>query len=91
MADVLKLVIELVEGYRRDGLRGIEIELYLLFRRQGMDHIADAADEIDGVKHLDGLRAVGHCDRDPVALTHTDGLERLGALLDLFDERFVGC
>ena len=55
-----------------------------------MDHVADAADEVDRIEHLDGLGAVGHCYGHLVALAHADGAQCLGAVLDLADKGLVG-
>ena len=89
LAHLFKLVVELIERHRRHAFRGVEIKLDLLLRRQRMDHVRNAADEVDGVEHIDGLRAVRHGDGHLVALAHADGLERLGALLDLADHLAV--
>ena len=90
LADALELVVELVERDGGDALGLVEIELDLLLRREGMDHVRDAADEVDRVEHIDGLRAVGHGDGDLVARAHADGLEGAGALLDLLDHLGIG-
>ena len=90
LAHLFKLVVELIERHRRHAFRGVEVELDLLLRRERMDHVRNAADKVDGVEHIDGLRAVRHGDGHLVALAHADGLERLGALLDLADHLAVG-
>ena len=83
LADVLKLIIELVERDGRDGLGRVEIELDLLLGRERMDHVGDAADEVHRVEHEDRLRAVGHGDGDLVAGTDAQHLQALGAALNL--------
>ena len=90
LAHLFKLVVELIERHRRHAFRGVEVELDLLLRRERMDHVRNAADEVDGVEHIDGLRAVRHGNGHLVTLAHADGLERLGALLDLADHLAVG-
>ena len=90
LAHLFKLVVELVERHRRHAFRGVEVKLDLLLCRQRMDHVRNAADEVDGVEHIDGLRAVRHGNGHLVTLAHADGLECLGALLDLADHLAVG-
>ena len=90
LADVLKLVVELIQRDGGDGLGFVEVELNLLFSRQGMDHVGDAAHQIHGVEHVDGLRAVGHGDGDAVAGADAQHLQALGAALDLLDHFAVG-
>ena len=86
----LKLVIKLIQRDGGDAFRFIEVEFDLLFCRQRMDHIGNAAHQIDGVEQVNGLRAVGQRNGDPVALTDADGFQRLGAGLDLRDHLPVG-
>ena len=83
LADMLELVIELVQRDGGGGLGFVEIEFDLLFRRQGMDHVGDGAHQIDGIEHVNGLGAVGHGDGDLVAGAHAQSLQALGAALDL--------
>ena len=90
LAHLFKLVVELVERHRRHAFRGVQVKLDLLLCRQRMDHVRNAADEVDGVEHIDGLRAVRHGNGHLVTLAHADGLERLGTLLDLADHLAVG-
>ncbi len=37
-----------------------------------MYHIGYRSYEIDSIEHVDSLRAVRHCDRDPVILADTE-------------------
>ena len=89
LADVLKLVVELIQRNGRDAFGLVEVELDLLLGGEGMDHVGDAADEVDGIEHVYRLRAVGHGDGDLVVLAHADGLESLGAALYLAHELFI--
>jgi len=90
LADMLELVVELIQHDGRGGFGGVEIELDLLLRRQGVDHIGDAAHQIHRVEHVDGLRAVGHGDSDLVAGAHAQRFQALGALFDLLHHLAVG-
>ena len=90
LADMLELVVELIQRNGRGGLGGVEIELDLLLRRQGVDHIGDAAHQIHRVEHVDGLRAVGHGDGDLVAGAHAQRFQALSALFDLLHHLAVG-
>ena len=54
-----------------------------------MDHVGHAADKIDRIEHINGLRTVGHGDGDAVARAHADGAQRLGALFDVFNQSRV--
>ena len=69
---------------------GVEVELDLLFRGERVDHVGDAADEVDGVEHHDGLRAVGHGDGDAVAGADAERFQALRAQLDVLHELFIG-
>ena len=89
VADVVKLVIELVERDGRDALGFVEIKLDLLLGGERVDHVGDRSDEVDGIKHVHGLRAVRQRDRDLVVLAHADGLQRAGAAFDLLDHGAV--
>ena len=89
LADMLKLIIELVQGDGGDGLRFIEIELNLFFRRQRVDHVSDAPHQVYGVEHIDGLWAVGHGDGHLVPGPDAQHLQALGAALDLLDHLFI--
>ena len=84
-ADVLELMVKLVEGDRRHAVRLVEVEFDLLLGGKRMDHVRDRTDEVDGVEHINRLRAVRQGDRDLVVLAYADGLERAGAFLDLPD------
>ena len=90
LADMLKLVVELIQRDGGGGLGLVEIELDLLLRRQGVDHVGDAAHQIHGVEHVDGLGTVGHSDGDLVAGADAQGFQALGALLDLLHHLAVG-
>ena len=90
LPDPFKLMIELVQGDGGDAFRFIEIEFDFLFRRQGVNHIGDAAHQIDGVEQVDGLGAVGHGDGDPVIFPDADGPQGLGAELNLLHQLFIG-
>lgn len=90
LTDVLKFIVELIQGDGSNTLGFIEVEFNLLFRREGMDHVRNAADEIDGVEHINSLRAVGHGDGDLVACAYADGLEGAGTLFDLLNHMCIG-
>ena len=55
-----------------------------------MDHVGDGTHHVHGVKHTQGLRGVGHTDGDLVTLPDTDGLQALGAGVDLLPHLGVG-
>ena len=55
-----------------------------------MDHVGDSADQVDRIKHVDGLRAVRHGDCDLVAFPESDGLQRFRAVFDLLNQLPVG-
>ena len=86
---MLELVIELIQRDGGSGLGFVEIKFDLLLRRQGMDHVGNAAHQIDSVEHVDGLGAVGHGDGNLIAGAHTQGLQTLGAALDLLHHLFI--
>ena len=90
LADGLELVVELIEGHDRDRLGLVEVEFQLLLAGQGVDHVADGADHVHGVEHVDGLRAVRHRDGDLVVFPHADGAQALGAFMDVLDHLPVG-
>ena len=90
LADGLHLVVELIQSHHSDALGLVDVKLNLLFTGQGMHHVGDGADEIGGVKDVDGLRAVGHGDGHAVPLPNTDGAQALGAALDLLYHLLIG-
>ena len=90
LTDVLELIVKLVQRDGGNALGLVEVELDLLFRREGVDHVCNATDEIDGIEHIDSLRAVGHGDGDLVALTYADGLEGAGTFPDLLNHLVIG-
>ena len=90
LADMLKLVVKLVQGDGGDRLGLIEVELNFLFRRQGVDHVGNAAHQIHRVEHIDGLGAVGHGDGHLVPGPDAQHLQALGTALDLLDHLAVG-
>ena len=55
-----------------------------------MDHVAHAAHQIDGIKHIDGLRAVRQGDCYSISLPHADGFQCLGTIFNFFHHFFVG-
>ena len=88
--DVLKLVIELVQCNGGDRFGFVQVELNFLFGGEGMDHIGNPADQVDGIEHIDGLRAVRHGNGDLVVLADADGLQGAGTALDLPEHLAVG-
>ena len=90
LADGLEFMIKLVERDGRHGFGLVEVELDLLLGGERVDHVRNAAHEVHGVEHVNGLRAVRHGDRDLVARAHADGPERPGAALGLADQLAVG-
>ena len=90
LADAFKLVVKLVQGDggHRAGIPQIEGDLAL--RRQGVDHVGNGAHHIHGVEHAQGLGRVGHADGDLVTLPDADGLQALGAGVDLLPHFGIG-
>ena len=82
-------MIKLVERDGCNALGLVEIKLDLLFGGKRMDHVGDCADEVDGIEHIDGLRAVRQCDRDLVVFAHADRFQRPGALFNFCDQGLI--
>ena len=88
--DLLEFSVKGVERQREAALGRLEVEFDLLGGRQGVDHARHDAQLVGGVEADDPLRAGGHGDRDPVALLHPQGGQRVGTPVDLFPELPVG-
>ena len=89
--DALHLVIELVQGQDGLGLGEIQIEGDLLGRGQGMDHVGDRADPVQGIEAVQGLRGIGHADGHLVTLADTHVPQALGGSIDALQESAEGC
>ena len=74
-ANAGELLIEHVHGDGRDGLGIVQIELDLALGGQGMDHVGDGADLVDGVEHDDGHRHVGQADGHALVGPDAAGLQ----------------
>ena len=81
-----KFAVELIQGNGRHRAGIIQVEFNLLFRRQGVDHTGDTADQIHGIEHIDCLRAVGHGDSQLFTGTDAQGFQRFCTKSDLFNQ-----
>ena len=88
--DGFKLVVKLIQGNGGDAFGVVQVELNLLLRGQGVDHVGNAAHQIHRIKQVNGLGAVGHSDGDLVAFPDADGFQGFGTGFDLFHQLFVG-
>ena len=52
--------------------------------RQGVDHITDTAQAVDGIKEDDGLRNIGQADGEDIALLEAHGQKPPAAVIDFF-------
>ena len=89
-AHVFKLVVELIQCDGSHTAGFIQIEFYLFFGGERMDHVGDAAHQIHRVEHVNGLWAVGQRYGHLVALAHADGLQRSCTAMDLPHHALVG-
>ena len=81
----LEFGIELVQSDDCHAVGEVQVELYLLLSRQRMYHVRHRADQVDGIEHVDALRAVRESYGDMVALSDPDGPESFCASLYLSD------
>ena len=88
--DLRHFVIELIQGQDGLGVGHVQIERDLLGGGQGMDHIGDGPDAVEGIEAVQRLGGVGHADGHPVALADAHAVQPLGRRLDALHEFGIG-
>ena len=84
------LFIELVQGQNGLALGEVQIEGDLLGGGQGVNHIGNGPDPVQGIEAVQGLGGIGHADGHLVALADAHFVQALGRGVDALHELRIG-
>ena len=88
--DFRHLPVELIQGQHGLGMGHIQVKSNFLGSGQGMDHVGDGSDAVQGIEAVQGLGGVGHTNGHPVALADAQLHQALGGPVDTLDKFFIG-
>ena len=88
--DLRHLVIELVQSQDGLALGEVQVEGDFLGGGQGVDHIGDGPDAVQGVEAVQGLGGIGHADGHLVPLADAHFVQALGGGLDALHKLRIG-
>ena len=88
--DLRHLVVELVQGQDGLALGEVQVEGDLLGGGQGVDHIGDGPNAVQGIEAVQCLGGIGHADGHLVPLADAHFVQTLGGGLDALHKFRIG-